>query len=66
MNQRLLYLFLSSVFLFSCADDAQRQAEIVRDQKKKETVFATIDKAWDFNARPANATSRSLSVSWKE
>lgn len=64
MNQRLLYLFLSSVFLFSCADDAQRQAEIVRDQKKKETVFAAIDKAWDFNARPANATSQSLSVSW--
>ncbi|RZJ28087.1 MAG: hypothetical protein EOO48_10565 [Flavobacterium sp.] len=64
MNYRLLYLFFAIALLASCTDDQQRKIEIARDQKKKESVFATVDKAWSFNTRPTNATSQSLSVSW--
>ena len=50
--------------LASCNDDETRKVENARDLKKKEAVFANIDKTWNFNTQPTNATSQSLSVSW--
>lgn len=53
--------------LFSCNDDAERRSiENAKDLKKKEQVFANIDKAWRFNTQPANPTAASLAVNWPE
>jgi hypothetical protein len=64
MKNRFIYLLLAICVLTSCNDDEKRLAEIARDTKKKETVFANINKAWNFNTQPVNAASQSLSVSW--
>jgi hypothetical protein len=64
MKNRVIYLLLAICVLTSCDDDEKRLAEIARDTKKKETIFANIDKAWNFNTQPVNAASQSLSVSW--
>jgi hypothetical protein len=64
MKNRFIYLLLAICVLTSCDDDEKRLAEIARDTKKKETIFANIDKAWNFNTQPVNAASQSLSVSW--
>jgi hypothetical protein len=51
--------------LVSCADDTkERQAEIARDVKKKALVFDAINKSWNFNTQPLNATSQSLLSNW--
>ncbi|HEX8563858.1 MAG TPA: hypothetical protein VF676_12855 [Flavobacterium sp.] len=51
--------------LFSCQDDEpQREAEKVRDQKKKELVFASISKSWMFRTNPINAASQAMVSSW--
>lgn len=51
----------------SCQDDtAQRTAENSRDAKKKEIIFDTINKGWNFNTQPANPTSQSLINTWTE
>ena len=53
--------------LFSCKDDNKiRLAENLKDVKKKEVVFANINKAWVFNTTPSNATSQTLTTNWTE
>ena len=53
--------------LFSCKNENEkRQVESIKDIKKKELIFAIIDKAWVFNAKPINETSRSSALAWKE
>lgn len=53
--------------LVSCNDDVERRKiENARDLKKKEVVFAKIDKAWNFNTNPINPVSGTLAVSWTE
>lgn len=53
--------------LVSCKDDlAKRNAENAKDIKKKEIIFDNINKGWNFNTQPANATSQSLTNTWTE
>lgn len=53
--------------LFSCKNENEkRQVESIKDIKKKELIFSIIDKAWVFNAKPINETSRSSALAWKE
>ncbi len=66
MIQRILLFIIICTSLISCSDESKRLAEIERDQKKKEEVYNTIQKAWQFNAQPLNATSQSLVSDWKE
>ena len=66
MIQRILLYFISITVLASCSDESKRIAEIERDQKKKEEMYSTIQKAWQFNAQPLNATSQSLVSDWTE
>lgn len=66
MIQRILLFIIICTSLSSCSDESKRLSEIERDQKKKEEVYNTIQKAWQFNAQPLNATSQSLVSDWKE
>lgn len=53
--------------MFSCKDNSQiRLAENLKDIKKKEVIFANINKNWIFNAIPSNITSRELTTNWTE
>ena len=51
--------------MFSCKNDNEkRQVESIKDIKKKELIFSIIEKAWVFNAKPINETSRSSALAW--
>jgi len=67
MKFKYIYVFLLIFGLFSCKNENEkRQVESIKDIKKKELIFAIIDKAWVFNAKPINETSRSSALAWKE
>ena len=67
MKFKYIYVFLLIFGLFSCKNENEkRQAESIKDIKKKELIFSIIDKAWVFNAKPINTTSQANTVSWKE
>lgn len=62
------YLYTSLLFLIiSCKDNNEiRLAENLKDFKKKEVIFANINKAWVFNTTPSNPTSQTLTTNWTE
>ncbi len=62
------YLYISLFFLIiSCKNNNEiRLAENLKDSKKKEIIFANINKAWVFNTTPSNATSQTLTTNWTE
>lgn len=65
MKFKYIYVFLLLVGLFSCKNENEkRQAESIKDIKKKELIFSIIDKAWVFNAEPINSSDKT--TSWKE
>jgi phosphoenolpyruvate synthase/pyruvate phosphate dikinase len=67
MKFKFVYLFLLFFGLFSCKNENEiRQAESIKDIKKKEVIFSNIEKSWVFNAKPINSASQSKTVSWKE
>ena len=67
MKFKYIYVFLLIFGLFACKNDNEkRQAESIKDIKKKELIFSIIEKAWVFNAKPINETSRSSTLAWKE
>lgn len=66
MSHRFIYAVFTLLLLASCQDDEKRQAEIAREEKKKDAVFANINNAWNFNTAPANETSANLFSVWNE
>ena len=67
MKFKYIYVFLLIFCLFSCKNENEkRQAESIKDIKKKEVIFLIIEEAWVFNAKPFNETSRSTALAWKE
>ena len=59
-------LFIGFLF-FSCQDDgAKRLAEQQKDFKKKEAVFAIIEKSWGFTEPSVNAQTQSFVKNWSE
>ncbi|WP_293873642.1 hypothetical protein [Flavobacterium sp.] len=63
--------FAASLLVFlciaSCQEDPKTRAlEQEKETQKREVVFNTIAKSWDFNAQPANEISRSLTAIWSE
>jgi len=67
MKFKYLYLFSLVFVLNSCKNDTEnRQVEAQKDAKKQELIFSNINKAWVFNAKPINETSRSSALSWNE
>lgn len=67
MKIQISYILFLLLMLVSCKDDlAKRNAENAKDIKKKEIIFDNINKGWNFNTQPANATSQSLTNTWTE
>lgn len=67
MKIQFSYILFLLLILTSCKDDtAKRNAENAKDIKKKEIIFDNINKGWNFNAQPANATSQSLKNIWPQ
>ena len=64
MAKRFLSLLLIGFVLISCTDEDKRASEQIKDQKKKEKVFAAISNSWRFNADPANTSSEKLIATW--
>jgi hypothetical protein len=60
-------LLLIVLCLTSCQEDPKLRAlEQEKEAQKREVIFNSINKGWNFNAQPINATSRSLTNSWNE
>ncbi len=60
----LIVLFF---IILSCKkDDKQHYVETQRDLKKKEIIFANINKSWVFNSIPSNPTAQNLTTNWTE
>ncbi|OOG73440.1 hypothetical protein [Flavobacterium sp. A45] len=67
MNNKLTLLFLVILMQFSCKNDnEERLADNLRDAKKKELIFKTINKGWNFIDTPINTTSESTLKTWPE
>lgn len=66
MNNKLTLLFLVLLMQFSCKDNDERLADNLRDAKKKELIFKTINKGWNFIDTPINTTSESTLKTWIE
>jgi hypothetical protein len=66
MNNKVMLLFLVVFTQFSCKDNDERIADNLRDAKKKELIFKTIDKGWNFMDSPINTTSEATMKTWPE
>jgi len=67
MKFKYLFILFLLFGLFSCKNENEkRQLESIKDIKKKELIFSIIEKAWIFNAKPINTTSKANTISWKE
>ena len=67
MKIRCCALFFLSLIIFSCQnDESKREAEKVKDLKKKELVFQAIDKSWAFTTRTLNPQTQALVSNWSE
>lgn len=59
--------FLVLLFLFSCQDDPKVRAEQQeKETQKRETIFNTINKGWNFNSQPSTEAAQNLTTSWTE
>jgi len=66
MKKYFFCLYITTI-LFSCKeDDKILIAENLKASKKKEVIFANINKSWVFNAQPLNSTAQSLTNNWTE
>jgi hypothetical protein len=67
MKFKFIYFFSLIFVLNSCKNDTEnRLVEAEKDAKKQELIFSNINKAWVFNAKPINETSRSTALGWNE
>ena len=67
MNNKLTLLFLVILIQFSCKEDNDvRVTDNLRDAKKKELIFTTINKGWNFFDTPINTTSEATIATWPE
>lgn len=67
MNFKII-IILFSVFFFSCKDnnEAIERAEIIKQNKEKELVFATLNKNWNFPQRTLTPESQTIANNWNE
>src|SRR5690606_12136649 len=65
MSRRFVCVVSALLLLSGCQDDSKHQAEIAREEKKKEAVFSAVSNAWNFNTA-GNPTSEGLAASWNE
>jgi hypothetical protein len=67
MRNKVALLLLAVLMLFSCKNSNEdRLADNLKDAKKKELIFTTINKGWIFFDTPINTTSEEFMTSWPE
>ncbi len=67
MKHRIFLLFLFTLGLVSCRkDEAIQKLEQEKEAKKLEVIFENINRNWNFNTQPINATSQQLTQNWSE
>ncbi|MEZ4838260.1 hypothetical protein [Flavobacterium sp.] len=67
MKIRLLFIFIITLFLFSCEEDNEKR--LIQQQKevaKKEEIFKKINKAWGFRTMNLESSSQNLVKDWAE
>lgn len=67
MKIRLLFIFITTLFLFSCEEDNEKR--LIQQQKevaKKEEIFKKINKAWGFRTMNLESSSQNLVKDWAE
>jgi hypothetical protein len=65
MKNKLLLVFLVVLMQYSCKNSNEdRLADNLRDTKKKELIFKTINKGWQFIDEPINTVSQENMASW--
>ena len=67
MKNLLLLVSIVSFLFISCNDDAEvRQIEQQKEAKKKDALFASINKGWIFAINPVEPTTQSRINQWME
>lgn len=66
MNNKVTLLFLVILMQFSCNNSEKRDADQLRDAKKKELIFTNIKKGWSFFDSPINETSEANMKTWPQ
>jgi hypothetical protein len=67
MKTHFSYILVLFLTIISCKNnDEKLLAENIKDAKKKEIIFANINKSWVFNATPSNPTAQNLTTKWTE
>lgn len=67
MKNHLFVLTFFFVFTISCKkEDQLLTVNQIKDIKKREKVFKTINNSWVYNSKPTNATSQDLTTQWTE
>ena len=66
MNNKVTLLFLVILMQFSCNNSEKRDADQLRDAKKKELIFTNIKKGWNFFDSPINETSEANMKTWPQ
>ncbi len=67
MPLKSFYILLFSLLIVSCKeDDAQLIIEQKKEAQKKEVVFNTINRGWNFDISPIEATTQSKIQNWVE
>lgn len=56
-------LFTLLLLLSSCQDEKQQEIQL-REAKKKEQIFASVNAHWKFHAQPMNPPSQELTATW--
>jgi hypothetical protein len=67
MNNRVVLFFLLILMQFSCNNSSdKRLSDQLKDVKKKELIFSTIKKGWNFFDTPINETSEATIKIWPQ
>ena len=63
-----IYFSIVLLIVFtSCQEDPKvRALEQAKESQKREAIFKTISKGWNFNSQPANETAKNLITVWAE
>lgn len=67
MKRYYSYILFSVYLLVSCNDNAEkREIENLKDAEKKEVIFKTINKGWDFSNPSVSPTVQATVNTWSE
>ncbi len=67
MKYGIVIFYAFFLLMTSCKDDIQSlEAENKKATQKKEVIYKTISKSWDFYETPINTTSEQSAATWTE